>query len=263
MSVPRSAIILAILLLAACAREERRPPAPPKIAFAATRHDFGRVEQGTRVRHSFHFVNQGEQDLSIDELRSACDCAATADGSRLVPPGGEGTIDVEFNTEDVFGAQRRTVTVYANDPENIFTVLTVSGEVILDVAADPPRLYVGRLHPGETFWREISVLVAESVDVLSVETEGTRISAKSEPLADGRRGRRIRIAVASGVAAGPLDETVLVRTSSARRPVVRIPVVGVVEGSVQNSEYRIQNPESGIQNSEAKGLKPELRWRNS
>jgi hypothetical protein len=229
MNMPRSAVILPLLLLAACAREERRPPAPPRIVFSATQHDFGRVEQGTRVRHKFRFVNQGEQDLSIDELRSACDCAATSEGSRVVPPGSEGTIEVEFNTEDVFGPQRRTVTVYANDPESMFTVLTLTGEVVLDVAADPPRLYFGRLHPGATFWREIAVLVAESVEVLSVETDGARISASSEPLADGRHGRRIRIAVASDAAAGPLEETVVVRTNSARRPVLRIPVVGMVE----------------------------------
>jgi hypothetical protein len=230
MNARRAAVILPILLFAACAHEERRPPAPPKILFSAMQHDFGLVEQGTRVRHAFRFVNQGEQDLSIDELRSACDCAATTEASRVLPPGSEGTIDVEFDTEDVFGPQRRTVTVYANDPESMVTVLTLTGEVVLDVAADPPRLYVGRLLPGATFWREIAVVVAESVDALSVETEGPRISASSEPLTDGRRGRRIRISVASNAAAGPIEETVVVRTSSARRPVLRIPVVGVVEG---------------------------------
>ena len=126
MNACRSAVILFILLLAACAREERRPPAPPRIVFSATQHDFGPVEQGTRVRHTFRFVNQGEQDLSIDELRSACDCVATTEGLRVLPPGSEGTIDVEFNTEDVFGSQRRTVTVYANDPENMGTILTLT-----------------------------------------------------------------------------------------------------------------------------------------
>jgi hypothetical protein len=229
MNLSRSAVILPILLLSACAREERRAPTPPRIVFSATEHDFGPVEQGTRVRHTFRFVNQGEQDLSIGELRSACDCDAKSEGSRVVPPGSDGTINVEFNTEEVFGSQRRTVTVYANDPESMVTILTLTGDVILDVAADPPRLYVGRLLPGASFWREIAALVAASVEILSVETEGDRVSASSGPLADGRRGRRIQIAVASDAAAGPFQEAVVVRTSSARRPVVRIPVVGVVE----------------------------------
>jgi hypothetical protein len=238
MNVPRAAVILSVLLLAACtreAREERRPPALPRIVFSAPEYDFGVVEQGTRVRHTFRFVNQGEQDLSIDDLRSACDCAATIEGPRVLPPGSDGTIDVEFNTEEVFGPQRRTITLYANDPQRMFTILTLAGEVALDVAADPPRLYLGHLHPGEAFWREFAVLVAESVEIVSVETDGPRIGASSASLADGRRGCRIRISVASDATAGPFEETVVVRTSSTRRPVLRVPVVGMVDERIQKS----------------------------
>ena len=228
----RSVIFLQALALGGCAheaREEGRAPAPPRIVFDATQHDFGRVEQGTRVHHVFRFANQGEQDLSINDLRSGCGCAAAVPGKKVVPPGSEGAIEVDLDTEQAFGPQRRTVTVYANDPEALFTMLVLTGEVALDVAADPAQLYVGQLHAGERFWREVTVLVGDGVEVLAVESGGPRLGVVSNALDDGRHGRRIQVSVASDAAPGPLEETVLVRTSSGRRPVLRIPVVGRVE----------------------------------
>jgi hypothetical protein len=149
-------------------------------------------------------------------------------GKKVLPPGSEGTIEVAIDTEQAFGPQRRTVTVYANDPEALFTTLVLTGEVVLDVAADPAQLYVGHVRPGEKFWREIALLVGEGVEVLAVEGGGPRIGVVSAPLVDGRRGRRVQVSVATDAAPGPIDETLVVRTSSPRRPVLRIPVVGRV-----------------------------------
>jgi len=225
-------ILPQVLLLTACAPEVREagpPPSAPRVVFSQTEHDFGAVEQGTTVRHMFRFVNAGGQDLSVDEIRTACDCVAARSGVGVMPPGKEGTITVEFDTEHVFAAQRRTITVYTNDPEHPVSMLSLVGKVALDVAANPPQLYVGRLHPGATFWRVVAVHRSPSVEVLSVESEGSRIVVHAERLAKGRLG--VRVSVASSAAPGPLDETIVIRTTSLRRPLLRIPVVGTVEDS--------------------------------
>lgn len=228
-SMAAAAVVLMLLL--ACSRQEKlgiTPPRPAKIVFPVKQHDFGRVEQGTRVHHAFHFTNEGEQDLGINDLRTARDCLARVVGRHIVPPGGSAAIEVDFDTEKVFGQQRRTVTVYSNDPDNIFTLLVLTGDVALDVGADPPQLWVGALPAGTTFWREIYVLTDGSTEVLSVSTDGNQLVARSEPLADGRKGYRIDVTIAGDAVPGLLNDAVLVRTTSSRRPLLRIPVTGKV-----------------------------------
>jgi len=228
-----AAIYLCVLVMTACTKEgdsRPRPPSPPRIVFAGTQYDFGRVEQGTVVRRAFPFVNEGEQEATIGQMRTACDCVATTGGERPVPPGASGSIEVEFATRNVFGPQRRTVTVYVNDPDKPVTLLELKGEVVLDVATEPDRLYVGRVRPGETFWREVAVLAAGSVRILSVEGDGTRIVTRAEPLDDGQNGRRIQVSIRPDATLGPVADTIVIRTTSTRRAVIRVPVVGVVEG---------------------------------
>lgn len=209
--------------------EGHAPPPPPRVDFAELRHDFGRVEQGAVVEHAFRLTNEGGSPLVIENLRTACGCAAVA-SSGEVASGEAAVVEIRCDTGDVFGSQRRTVTVHTNDPERAATVLELQGEVSLDVAADPVRLYAGRVRPGDRVRREILVLAADSVRIESVVSGGGPLAVASSELADGRRGRAVRLHVAADAAPGPFRQEVLVRTSSARHPVLRIPVTGRVDG---------------------------------
>jgi len=239
----RRSTILLFLLFFACGREDREqiPLQPPRIVFNRTEHDFGRVEQGTRVRHVYGFANQGGQDLSVYRLRTGCGCSARWSGNGIVPPGGYGTIEVELDTGDDFGLQRRTVTVYSNDPENLATSLLLVGEISFAVAADPAQLYLGQLHPGEKLWREVTVVTAQDVEIVNVRTSGSRIGVVSDRLTDERSGSRLRVSIASDASPGPINESIFIDTNSARKPVLTIPVVGTVEDP--NPEPRTLTPE--------------------
>ena len=141
------------LLLGAC--DGRCAAAPPQLAFTETAYDFGRVAQGTPVEHRFAFINDGGTDLTIINLRAACDCEATLHGGRDIAPGAGGAVQGRFDTDAVYGPQRWTITVYSNDPTQRAVVLSVSGEVVLDVAADPPQVYLGVVPPGVAALREV------------------------------------------------------------------------------------------------------------
>jgi len=62
-----------------------------------TRHDFGRVKQGTVVAHAFRLANRGGSPLTVESLRSACGCTATASRS-ILAPGETAAIEVSFDT---------------------------------------------------------------------------------------------------------------------------------------------------------------------
>lgn len=43
--------------------------AQPAIVFEELLHDFGEVEQGEQLEHSFAFRNEGSEELVIEELK--------------------------------------------------------------------------------------------------------------------------------------------------------------------------------------------------
>jgi hypothetical protein len=216
------------LLLAACAEVDETPPQPPKLAFAQTTFDFGCVAQGTPVEHRFTFSNQGGAALTIMDLRAACDGAATLPDGREFAPHAAGAVQARFDTNATFGPQRRTVTVYSNDPEQRAVLLTLTGEVLLDVAADPSQVYFGTVAPGLVSVREIAVRTGdETIHIGPPQTDAPQLTVQ---LSDGLDGAAAKLAIGTARDAppGPFTATVRVPTTSAQHPMLRIAVAGII-----------------------------------
>ncbi len=64
--------------------------AAPNLQFDNPKYDFGEVFQGGKVRHVFEFVNEGDEALYIDRVRSSCGCTAVLISEKNIPPGGKG-----------------------------------------------------------------------------------------------------------------------------------------------------------------------------
>ena len=86
----------------------------PTTVFTDTTFDFGTVEAGTIVKHSFVFENKGEGDLVISNAQASCGCTVPTFPKEPIPAGGKGKIDVEFNSTGREGPQNKTVTLFAN-----------------------------------------------------------------------------------------------------------------------------------------------------
>lgn len=99
-----------------------------RIVFDQERFDFGEVLEGDIVRHTFKFKNTGKIPLVISEARSTCGCTVPTWPKEAIPPGGEGKIEVKFNTEHKTGDQEKPVTITANTYPNM-TKVYVSGKV--------------------------------------------------------------------------------------------------------------------------------------
>ena len=213
---------------------------PPKLQFTQAVYDFGRVPQGTTVNHAFSFVNEGGIDLSIDKLRTGCDCQARLSGPGLIRPAGGGSVLAVFDTSTVFGPQRRTITVYTNDPEQRALVLTLEGEVMLGVAADPAQLYVGAVHRGERVDQEVAVLIGDNaVHIESITTHGPQFTVHPLDLTDGRTGNGFGVVVLEDAPIGPFSQTVTVRTNSSEHARLDVRVSGIVEPDLTVSPPRL------------------------
>jgi Protein of unknown function (DUF1573) len=88
--------------------------AMPKLEFDKTQHDFGNIKEGEIVKHTFKFKNVGEAPLLISDVKPTCGCTTTNFTKTPVTPGGEGEIELQFDSSGKSGPQHKPVTVLAN-----------------------------------------------------------------------------------------------------------------------------------------------------
>lgn len=97
--------------------EAATPTAPKKrpiLSFKNKTFDYGMIEQGDKVSHTFHFTNKGEADLVIKNAEASCGCTTPTYPFIPIKPGETGTISVTFNSTGKMGTQRPHVTVSSN-----------------------------------------------------------------------------------------------------------------------------------------------------
>ncbi|GIV22714.1 MAG: DUF1573 domain-containing protein [Bacteroidia bacterium] len=100
-----------------------------QIRFDKMEHDFGRIREGEKVSYRFKVTNPGTVPLRIIDVKPSCGCTAPAWTKEPIPPGGEGFVEVVFDSQGRSGEQMKTVTVFANtDPPS--HLLRFRGEVI-------------------------------------------------------------------------------------------------------------------------------------
>lgn len=98
------------------------------IQYDNEKFNFGVVDEGEIVKHTYKFKNTGKEPLIIQNAKGSCGCTVPKWSSEPIPPGGDGEIKVEFNTKGKPGNQTKRVTVTANtNPTE--TYLEISGEV--------------------------------------------------------------------------------------------------------------------------------------
>jgi len=224
LAVRRTALAL-LVALAGCGPAPE-PTAPPRLTVAEPEHDFGQLPQGAPIEHVFDLANSGGAPLTLIDLRTACDCTATVDGPRDLPAGAHTALRLRCDTSTTPGPQRRTVTVYSNDPEHRALLLIVTGTVALVAAADPPRVYLGTVAAGSDATRLVALRAGnDGVRFLGVEGGAPQLRAHIE---DVEGGRALVLDTSADAPLGPFQTVLRVHTTSPARPAIEIPVAGII-----------------------------------
>src|SRR5438128_5250878 len=129
----------------------------PRVALDEPVFDFGTVDRGARVDHTFPVPNRGSATLRLDHVKSSCGCTVAVLSEREVPPGGEARVAVSLDTARLAGRTTKTVNVYTNDPDAPVVGLSLAGQVVADLILTPQPLYLGHLRRGEAVRREVRV----------------------------------------------------------------------------------------------------------
>lgn len=102
----------------------------PMIQFIGGKtHDFGKIPKDGFVQHYFKFKNVGTKPLLIQDAKAACGCTIPQWSEEPISPQQEGSILVEFDTEEAPGYFFKDITVTSNAHEKTAR-LFITGTVL-------------------------------------------------------------------------------------------------------------------------------------
>jgi Protein of unknown function (DUF1573)/Flagellar-associated PapD-like len=222
----------------------------PKAEVGDRVYDFGTVLNAVPVAHVFKIRNAGTGTLIIGGVQTSCGCTAAKPTKKEVPPGDSSEVAVTFDTRFDKGPATRTITVFTNDPKAPKIVLTMKGDVKVQVEATPGQVAFGDVKHGVEETRRVLLtdLVAEQratagkaskgakktgppapFKVKSTDHSSPNIKVESVARSDGKPGAALKITLLKTMPLGPFDDTIKVATS---RAPVDITVFGTVQGDI-------------------------------
>jgi hypothetical protein len=211
----------------------------PKAEVTGKVYDFGSVLNAVPIAHVFKIHNAGTGTLIIGGVQTSCGCTAAKPTRNQLAPGEDSDIAVTFDTRFDKGPATRTITVSTNDPAAKSIVLTIKGDVKVQVDATPAQIAFGDVKHGTDQTRQVLLndLVAgtdptkppQEFKVQSMTNASPNIKVAAAPRTDGKAGAALTVTLLPTMPIGAFDDTIKVATS---RAPVDITVFGNVQGDI-------------------------------
>jgi len=93
---------------------DSKTQAYPVMEFEEQEFDFGTVEEGEVVEHTFVFTNTGDAPLIVSNAVATCGCTVPTWTKKAISPGDKGEMLVKFNTRGKPNQQMKAVRITAN-----------------------------------------------------------------------------------------------------------------------------------------------------
>lgn len=103
-----------------------------EILFKEYEHNFGKIAEGEKVSWIFTFENKGTADLVVNSATTSCGCTVPKYDTKPIPPGGNGILEVIFDSSGRSGVQTKTIAVKSNASVPI-VLLKITAEVVTNI----------------------------------------------------------------------------------------------------------------------------------
>lgn len=113
-------------------------PDAPVMKFTESEFDFGDIQPGTKVHHTFTFTNAGKSPLLIEDATASCGCTTPSWTKEPIAPGAEGKMEVQFDSQGKQGIISKQVAVRANTQPGITTILIKGNVLTTEAKSDKP-----------------------------------------------------------------------------------------------------------------------------
>ena len=227
----------AVMASATCLLAQGLPT--PRLVAAEITGDVGTVVKGSHAKHTFVLRNEGDAPLEITGVLPSCGCTL-AHVDEVIPPGGEGKLEVDVNTLSLTGPGVTYIRVDSNDPQSPL-VLNLKYEVTERLLAKPgyARWKSTQGESEGTIANTIFTVDGKPFRVLGVETPGPHLRATYRPATEEERNEkaagdqwRLELTLDSKAPVGAITGEVLVRTDHPDQQVMALPISGFMRPTV-------------------------------
>ncbi len=211
--------------------------AQPKAAADTLIHDFGVIPRGDVAEHTFLLRNEGDEDLLITQVRSACACAVV-EHPDVIRPGETGEFKIDLDTMLLQGPTQKLVRVYSNDPESprIDFSINVDARPYVDVHPGYFRyIVVQGFTDAASIQQKVMASSPKEMSVVRVETPYDFIETSFRPAEASERVAThdgpqwiVEAKLAADAPVGPLTGYIDIYTDHARQKKASIPLSGFV-----------------------------------
>lgn len=202
----------------------------PSVELVEKEYKFGEMGLGESLSHDFVIKNKGEAPLVLEQGRTSCKCTLSNVKDNQIAPGGEAKVTLTWEPKAVDKMFRQTATILTNDPQNKSFELVVSGEVVETVTISPAGEWMlgelsddlpaeNRVVSGQMYSRLI-----DNLKIVSVESNNPKIIPEYEPMSEDelkdkalKSGFKIKVKVEPGLAVGPINTRVVIKTEETAR----------------------------------------------
>lgn len=258
-------ILTATVSPALALNQEKQNGPSPKLVTKSFTHDFGEVNAGYPLKHSFIIRNEGKADLEIKNVAPSCGCTAS-DYDGIIAPGMEGKITLGIAaTEHYSGEVSKSATVTTNDPTRpTFNLILRAYFKPTTKPGGPSAPKAPGLAPGKAagpytispsdrwFTSALSGTTsatkihfynreAQPVRITKVEAGGTDFKVQLTPIEDGRR-YELHIATNPQLKPGQYKQSVKLQTDSSSTPEISLHLEATVFAKVLASPTAISLP---------------------
>jgi hypothetical protein len=224
----------------------------PRIQFASTVYEFGRVVVGEQVKHDFYFTNTGDAVLAISGVYPGCGCTTAGTWTRDVEPGKSGVIPLQFNSSH-FGGQAvtKTTTVVCNDKDMNSIILQLRGTIWKPVEINPQPAILSVIADSSSS-ATVTVNIISSLDeALTLSDPVSANPVFGARLQTVKPGKEFQLIVSLQKALGPgnVQGTIHVKTSSTNVPAIDVSVLAVVQPALVVLPAQIVLPPGPLANA--------------
>lgn len=155
----------------------------PRLFVPESRHEFGSVDAGQTVSHTFQLINTGTTALKIKEVRTTCGCTVADLDIDVLEPDEVASLTVRVAMGKSSGRRQRAVTVLSNDPNAPQLQLVMAADV--QRKPEPPKAPAQQQHDGAANQRD-DAPAAESAAPHATASQPSRGSGSVYKLPSGR-----------------------------------------------------------------------------
>jgi hypothetical protein len=153
-----------------------------------------------------------------------------------IPPGGEGRIEVSFNSGHKKGQQTQRITVTSNDPVNPMTQISITAFIEVEFDFASYSLDFGKVSKDETVTKSafLEIKDPQSTKITDITTSSPFISAKRpEPSVQPDSDKiEIEVTLSPGLPLGRINETVSAHSNLPSKPQADLRLGGTIVGDV-------------------------------